>query len=93
MGMLSLTAFDNPEKMTKAGDNLFERSLAAGRISKGNPSVGGFGVTRNQTLEESNVDLAKEFVAMVETQRAFQANAKTVTVSDEMIDTMVNMKR
>ncbi len=93
LGMVTLTRFDNPEKLIKAGDNLFERSLLAGKAVQGSPGVGGFGTTRAQALEQSNVDLAQEFVKMVETQRAFQANAKTVTVSDEMVDAMVNMKR
>jgi flagellar hook protein FlgE len=44
-------------------------------------------------LEQSNVDLSLEFVKMIESQRAFQANAKTVTTSDEMIVDLVNMKR
>ena len=48
---------------------------------------------RSQNLERSNVDLAKEFVRMIETQRAFQANAKSVTTSDEMLGDLVAMKR
>ncbi len=93
MGMVTLTKFDNPEKLIKAGDNLFNHTPLAGKAIRGTPGIGGFGTVRSQALEQSNVDLAKEFVKMVETQRAFQANAKTVTVSDEMVDVMVNMKR
>lgn len=93
MGKVVLTKFDNPEQLIKAGDNLFNRSLLAGKAVVGSPGIGGFGTVRSQALEQSNVDLAKEFVKMVETQRAFQANAKTVTVSDEMVESLVNMKR
>lgn len=93
MGQVMLTKFDNPEKLIKAGDNLFNRSVLAGKAVTGSPGIGGFGTVRSQALEQSNVDLSQEFVKMVETQRAFQANAKTVTVSDEMVDVMVNMKR
>ena len=45
------------------------------------------------SLEQSNVDLSQEFVKMIESQRAFQANAKTVSTSDEMISDLINMKR
>ena len=93
MGKMVLTKFDNPEQLIKAGDNLFNRSLLAGKAVVGSPGVGGFGTVRSQALEQSNVDLSKEFVKMVETQRAFQANAKTVTVSDEMVEALVQMKR
>lgn len=93
LGILALTKFDNPEQLIKAGDNLYNRSLFAGKAVMGSPGLGGMGTVRSQVLEESNVDLANEFVDMVETQRAFQANAKTVTVSDEMVETLVNMKR
>ncbi len=44
-------------------------------------------------LEASNVDLAKEFAEMIMTQRGFQANSKMITVSDEMLSELVNMKR
>ena len=45
------------------------------------------------TLELSNVDLTDEFVDMITTQRAYQANSKTITTSDEMLETAINMKR
>ncbi len=93
MGKLVMTKFDNPERLTQVGDNLFNRSLLAGKALVGNPGIGGMGTIRGETLEQSNVDLSKEFVKMVETQRAFQASAKTVTVSDEMVEMLVQMKR
>ncbi|MBF0238763.1 MAG: flagellar hook protein FlgE [SAR324 cluster bacterium] len=93
MGKIVLTKFDNPQKLLKQGDNLFQTSPHSGKAILGEPGVGAFGEIRSQTLEQSNVDLAREFVKMVETQRAFQANAKTVTTADEMIQEMVNLKR
>ena len=59
----------------------------------GKPGSNGFGEIRNQTLEQSNVDLATEFVKMMEIQRGFQANTKTITTSDEMLQDLVSMKR
>jgi len=88
-----LTSFDNPGKLEKQGDNLFARSPLSGRALLGDPGIGGLGEIRSQTLEQSNVDLADEFVKMIETQRAFQASAKTVITADEMITEIVQMKR
>lgn len=93
LARITLSKFDNPGKLVKTGDNLFQKSASAGNEVIGDPGIGGFGQIRSQTLEQSNVDLAKEFVKMVENQRGFQANAKTVTTSDEMLQDLVGMKR
>ena len=68
-------------------------TLGSGKKVTAEPGTAGFGEIRSKSLEQSNVDLSQEFVKMVETQRAFQANAKTVTTSDEMIQDLINMKR
>ena len=53
----------------------------------------GFGVTRAYNIEGSNVDLSREFVNMITTQRGFQANSKGVTTVDTMLETVIGMKR
>ncbi len=53
----------------------------------------GFGVTRAYNIEMSNVDLSREFVNMITTQRGFQANSKGVTTVDTMLETVIGMKR
>jgi len=90
---IALTRFASPENLLRRGEGLFEESLQSGRPVQGNANDGVFGSIRSQNLERSNVDLAKEFVRMIETQRAFQANAKSVTTSDEMLADLVAMKR
>jgi flagellar hook protein FlgE len=90
---IALTRFASPENLLRKGEGLFEESLQSGRPVAGNANDGVFGAVRSQNLERSNVDLAKEFVRMIETQRAFQANAKSVTTSDEMLSDLVAMKR
>ncbi|MDH4224909.1 MAG: flagellar hook-basal body complex protein, partial [Deltaproteobacteria bacterium] len=90
---LAMTRFINPADMLRRGENLFEESLTSGKPITGTANQGGFGAVRARNLERSNVDLAHEFVKMIETQRAFQANAKTVTTSDEMLSDLVSMKR
>ena len=93
IGRIILTKFDNAGKLAQLGDNLLVETLSSGKKVTGEPGTAGFGEIRSQMLEQSNVDLSLEFVKMIESQRGFQANAKTVTTSDEMITELINMKR
>jgi len=93
IGRLVLTKFDNPGKLAQVGENMLVETLGSGKKVTGEAGTAGLGEIRSKSLEQSNVDLSQEFVKMVETQRAFQASAKTVTTSDEMIQDLINMKR
>jgi len=95
MFRLLLTRFVNNQGLLRrgGGDNEFEGSLQSGKPITGHANDGTFGTSRTRSLEKSNVDLANEFVNMIETQRAFQANAKGITTSDEMMADLVAMKR
>ena len=93
IGRIVLTKFDNPGKLAQVGENMLVETLGSGKKVTAEPGTAGFGEIRSKSLEQSNVDLSQEFVKMVETQRAFQASAKTVTTSDEMIQDLINMKR
>ncbi|MBI4084239.1 MAG: flagellar hook protein FlgE [Candidatus Lambdaproteobacteria bacterium] len=88
-----LTRFVNSVGLLRSGDSKYEESISSGRPIQGAPTEGGFGSIAVRNLEKSNVDLANEFVRMIETQRAFQANAKSITTSDEMLADVVSMKR
>jgi len=90
---MMVSRFVNEAGLLRAGDSLFEQSLQSGQPLNGHPAEGGFGTVAVRNLERSNVDLSSEFVRMIETQRAFQANAKSVTTSDEMLADLVAMKR
>ena len=90
---LVLTRFANEGGLLRQGDNKFSESINSGRPIIGKANDGGFGGIRPRNLEKSNVDLSTEFVRMIETQRAFQANAKTISTSDEMMADLVNIKR
>ena len=57
------------------------------------PGAGGAGILRQGALEQSNVDLTTEFTKMINTQTAFTANSKTITTSDEMLNTVINLMR
>jgi flagellar hook protein FlgE len=82
--------------MVKVGGSLYRESgvIVGG---SGTPVIGGPNGSTEQiissNLELSNVDLALEFVKMIQTQRAYSANSKTVTTSDEMMQEVLNLKR
>jgi flagellar hook protein FlgE len=93
---ISLAKFSNPSGLEKCGHNLYAETAASGAPS--NDLRPGQGALANSTLipgslEMSNVDLAQEFTDMIITERGFQANARTITTSDEMLQELVNLKR
>lgn len=95
LGKIALAVFDNPAGLERVGNNMFAATTNSGSFNgKGTPAgSGGAGTFNPGTLEMSNVDLAKEFTEMITTQRGFQANSRIITVSDEMLQELANMKR
>lgn len=90
---LVLAGFNNEEGLKRVGGNLFEATSSSGAPFYGNPGEAGLGTLRSGTLEMSNVDIAEEFTRMIITQRAFQANARVITTSDEMLQDVIALKR
>jgi flagellar hook protein FlgE len=93
LAQVVLNRFVNPEGLAKAGDNLFIESIESGAPLSGAATTNGLGKVVSGAVEQSNVDLGKEFVDMIITQRAFQANSRAITTSDEMLQELVNLKR
>ncbi|MBP2650218.1 MAG: flgE 2 [Firmicutes bacterium] len=93
MGKVSVAIFENPAGLTKVGSNMFVESSNSGTAAIDQGGVGGRGSFSPGTLEMSNVDLANEFSSMIITQRGFQANSKIITVTDEMLQDLANLKR
>ncbi|MBI4584283.1 MAG: flagellar hook-basal body complex protein [Planctomycetes bacterium] len=91
IGQLALARFPNNNGLIDVGDNYFSTSPSSGDALIGVPISLGFGAIRGGTLEESNVDLAEEFTQLIIGQRAFQANSRTITVSDQMLQELVNL--
>lgn len=93
LAIVAVAKFQNQNGLNKAGNNLFSETFATGQpvISQG--GVSGAGKVQSNSLEQSNVDLAQEFVKMITTQRAFQANSRTITTTDEMMAEVINLKR
>ena len=98
-GQILLQNFSNPQALMKEGNNLYSGIGAAGPLGGASaptpapPGTNGLGSVQAGALELSNVDLATEFTNMIITQRAYQANARVVTTSDEMLQELVNLKR
>lgn len=93
LGRLALSSFANPDGLEKAGDNLYNATANSGLPQYGGPSDDGFGMVRSGFLEMSNVDLATEFTEMIVASRAYQANTRSITTSDEMLQELINIKR
>ncbi len=93
IAQLALAKFLAPTELTKMGRNLYAESNASGQPVITAPGTSGTGTVLSNTLEQSNVDLAEEFVRMILSQRAFQANSRMITTSDELMMELVNLKR
>ena len=93
VAQLALANFNNPKGLVKLGANKFGESLAAGLPNVGVAGTGGRGTLIGAALEQSNVDIAQEFTQMILAQRGYQANSKSITVSDELLVDTLNIKR
>ncbi|MCL1848453.1 MAG: flagellar hook-basal body complex protein [Clostridiales bacterium] len=93
VGKISLANFANPRGLMQVGTNYYSETVNSGKPSLCDPGTGGTGAIKSSTLEMSNVDLANEFADMIVTQRGFQANTRIVSVSDQMLEELVNLKR
>ncbi len=93
IGQIALTSFNNPGGLEKLGKNLYEFSPNSGQPVVGKPGMMDRGVIVPASLEMSNVDISEEFTTMIITQRAFQANSRVITTSDELLQEVVNLKR
>ncbi|MBI2364700.1 MAG: flagellar hook protein FlgE [Deltaproteobacteria bacterium] len=90
---IALADFANPRGLAHVGNSLYLQSSESGSLLTGNPGDGSFGTVLSSSLELSTVDLATEFVKMVTTQRGFQASSRTITVTDQLLEEVANLKR
>ena len=89
---VSVAQFTNASGLTKTGSSLYQESNNSGTPNVKTAADLGVKITAS-ALEMSNVDIANEFADMIVTQRGFQSNSKIITVGDEMLETVINMKR
>jgi flagellar hook protein FlgE len=90
---IALADFPSYEGLAKMGKNLYAESIKSGQPMPGVAGNGRLGSITPSAVEMSNIDLAQEFVKMITTQRAFQANSRVITTSDEILSELINIKR
>lgn len=95
VGQIAVAKFANAAGLEKAGDNLYQATLNSGEFDGIGVDItaDGAGSMTTGALEMSNVDLSSEFTHMITTQRGFQANSRIITVSDTLLEELVNLKR
>jgi flagellar hook protein FlgE len=89
LAQVALASFANENGLTRVGNNNFSETLESGTAVFGSPNQGGFGSIRSGFLELSNTDLAEEFVRLILSQRAFQANTRTISTTNELLASLV----
>ena len=90
---LGLANFLAPTGLARLGDNLFGETRLSGQANISLPESGSLGSVLGNTLELSNVDLAEEFVQLIKAQQAFQASARVISTTDELLTETVNLTR
>ena len=94
IGQIAVTTFSNPAGLEKVGDNLYAATLNSGSFDGiGQDITENDGSITSGYLEMSNVDLADQFTNMITTQRGYQANSRIITVSDTLLEELINLKR
>ncbi|MCL4104807.1 UNVERIFIED_CONTAM: hypothetical protein GTU68_034246 [Idotea baltica] len=93
LAQLAVARFRNQNGLTSEGNNMFRGTPASGTVELGAARTGGRGGVLTGQLESSNVDIAVEFTRLIIAQRGFSANARTITVADEILEELTNIVR
>ncbi|MCD8478174.1 MAG: flagellar hook-basal body complex protein, partial [Sulfurospirillum sp.] len=93
IGQIELANFINPAGLHSLGDNNYINTSASGDPIVSEPGLNGLGQTRQQFVEMSNVQLVEEMTDLITGQRAYEANSKAITTSDEMLQTVNALKQ
>ena len=93
LAQIAMANFVNPGGLERTGGNLWTTTNNAGTPQYGTATSNGIGKLSAGYLEQSNVDISKQFTDLIVTQRGFQANTKIVTTVDELLQEVLNLKR
>ncbi len=93
LGQVALARFTNNEGLEATGGNMFLQTANSGEPTIGTAKTGGRGTIKSNRLEMSNVDLSRSLTKLIVIQRGFQANSKTITTSDQMLNTLLQLKQ
>ena len=91
LSQIALAAFPSVDGLERIGQNNYTETSKSGNVIIGSPNQAGFGAVRSGFLEQSNTDLAGQFVKMIIAQRAFQANARTISTSSDLLAQLVTL--
>ena len=90
-GQIRLTRFANPSGLRAEGANLFRETASSGAPSEQTPGDAGAGFLRQAFLERSNVAVVDELIALIQAQRNYEVNSKTIQVADQMLQQVSNL--
>jgi flagellar hook protein FlgE len=93
LARIYLAEFNNPAGLLKLGDSMYGKSNNSGDAVLQRPGIGTASTIKPGSLEMSNVELATEFTSMITTQRGYQANARVITTSDQLLQELVQLVR
>ncbi len=93
LAQIAMAKFANNEGLTADGGNVFLQSANSGNPIIGEAATAGRGFIQSSALEASNVDLSKSLTQLIIIQRGFQANGKTITTSDQLLQTLIGLKQ
>jgi len=93
VGQIATASFAADDKLERMGSNLYSQTTASGQALVGAPQSGNHGRIVSGALEQSNVDLGRQFVDMIAFERGYQASSKVIQTSDEMLQDLVQLKR
>jgi len=90
-GPIQLSNFINPAGLQSIGDNLYQETVASGTPNTSNPGINGLGTLQEGFVETSNVNVVEELINMIQAQRAYELNSKSISASDQMLQRLVQM--
>lgn len=93
IGQLELATFINPEGLLRAGENMYRETEASGAPTTENPGINGTGTLKSQYLEMSNVAPVIELIDMITSQRSYELNSKATQTGDQLLQTVISIKR
>jgi flagellar hook protein FlgE len=91
IGQYALATFNSSEGLSRRGDNLFAETLASNQATIGSPGSGGRGLIAGGYLEQSNVNIANEFVKLIEAQRGYQANSRVINTLNDTFQALLQV--
>lgn len=92
LGKVGLANFPNPQGLRQLGKTTWGEAFASGGVIMGEAGSASYGLIQSGALEDSNVDLTKELVQMITSQRSFQANAQMISTADSITQTIINIR-